>query len=441
MGHSRREFLKRTVKTRAGVIINILIVGMSLGTAWAVRGQFGHEQGAAWAGAIGSLALIIVSDRPAWFRKAFPVMLASAAGWGAGGMISYGRVVGYGRSDNLLNAFYGLLMLFVIGGLFGLLGGGLTGLSLESTRENKVKWGSLITEMVAVGLIIYGFLVMQLEIKMTPPRSEAWAFCLGAGIALLWYMARNQFKSSLRVAIITGMGAGFGFAFGNFLQILGNVLEVRFNMWNVMEYSIGFFGGSALAYGVFSSKWPVNVEEPRKWENRVSVLVTLALIPLIVYLESIRFENLLNRLSQFGAYTSVAAGSSIVAAIVIVVMFLFVWGYLRKTGFLTDQRQVLTTFVIYFSVYIFISFIVSGLFAGNFPLNHLLYIVNLILVLILSKKKRLPFEKSFTNQETNLLKNWPYLLILLVVVIFILATISVSIHGEMGGAYDRFPVY
>ena len=43
--------------------IGILIVGMSLGTAWAVRGQFGHEQGAAWAGGIGAMSLVLVSGR------------------------------------------------------------------------------------------------------------------------------------------------------------------------------------------------------------------------------------------------------------------------------------------------------------------------------------------------------------------------------------------
>jgi hypothetical protein len=181
-----------------------------------------------------------------------------------GGMISYGQIVGYGRSDDFVNAAYGLLMLFVIGGLYGLIGGGLTGLTLESSGEKKVKWARLMTEMVAGGLVAYGFLVMQLEILMTPPRSEAWAFCFGAGLALVWYMARNGFKSSLKVAFITMIGGGFGFAFGNFLQIVGNLLEIKFNMWNVMEYSIGFFGGSALAYSIFTSPWPQSPKNRRR---------------------------------------------------------------------------------------------------------------------------------------------------------------------------------
>ncbi len=249
--------------------IGILIVGMTLGTAWAVRGQFGHEQGAAWAGGIGALALVLVAQRKDWHGKILPAALVSAIGWGLTGMISYGRVVGYGRSDNFPNAFYGLLMLFVIGSLFGLLGGGLTGLYLGSSVKKRVKWGSLMAEMVAGGLISYGLLVQQFGILMTPPRSEAWALCLGGGLAMLWYMARNRFNSSLRVALVTALGAGFGFAFGNFLQTLGTVLQIQFNMWNVMEYSIGFFGGTALATRFLRHNGPGQTKLPNVGKTKL----------------------------------------------------------------------------------------------------------------------------------------------------------------------------
>ncbi|MFT5887025.1 MAG: hypothetical protein ACI9IP_003498, partial [Arcticibacterium sp.] len=75
---------------------SMVLVGMSLGTAWAIRGQFGHEQGAAWAGAIGTLSILLVAKRRDWLAKAFSVTLAGAVGWGLGGMMSYGMVVGYG---------------------------------------------------------------------------------------------------------------------------------------------------------------------------------------------------------------------------------------------------------------------------------------------------------------------------------------------------------
>ena len=119
-------------------------------------------------------------------------------------------------------------MLFVIGALFGLLGGGLAGLVLESTEKNKVKWGQLVAEMASGGLISYFLLIEQIGFRMTPPRSEAWAVILGAGLAMLWYMARDNRNSSIRVAIFAAFGGGFGFSFGNFLHLLGNIMEIPY---------------------------------------------------------------------------------------------------------------------------------------------------------------------------------------------------------------------
>lgn len=126
----------RDFKKNRFFLYALLIAGMSLATAWAIRGQFGHEQGAAWAGAIGGLSIILLSKRSDWYAKAVQAALAAAVGWGAGGMISYGIVVGYGKGLDFGNVYYGLAMLFVIGVLFGLLGGGLFGLSLASNKKN-----------------------------------------------------------------------------------------------------------------------------------------------------------------------------------------------------------------------------------------------------------------------------------------------------------------
>jgi hypothetical protein len=54
----------------------LLFTAIILGLAWAARGSFGHEQGAAWAGAMGTLALLAVTQREDWLKKA-PVLMAS----------------------------------------------------------------------------------------------------------------------------------------------------------------------------------------------------------------------------------------------------------------------------------------------------------------------------------------------------------------------------
>ena len=418
-------------------IISILIVAMSFGTAWAVRGQFGHEQGAAWAAGIGGLALVLVSGRNDWYQRALSVVLASAVGWGMGGMISYGKVVGYGRSDDFVNAAYGLLMLFVIGGLFGLIGGGLTGLTLESSGEKRAKWARLMTEMVAGGLVAYGFLVMQLEILMTPPRSEAWAFCFGAGLALVWYMARNGFKSSLKVAFITMIGGGFGFAFGNFLQIIGNLLEINFNMWNVMEYSIGFFGGSALAYSIFTSPWPQNIEKPKPWENRVSYIIALVFIPLVVFQQSLTIPVLTERLGNSGIDGKTAMFSSILTGLLICLVIIFYAVKFEKAKFSFTKNTLFWVFLMFFATYVAISFIVSGILAGHLPFNHVLYAVNIIVVVVLWKKVKSPFSPAL-NQDVKRI-HWQ-MLAMLFIIIALLALLLVNIHGELGGAQTRFGI-
>lgn len=408
---------------------------MSFGTAWAVRGQFGHEQGAAWAAGIGGLSLVLVSQRNDWHQRVLSVALASAVGWGMGGMISYGKIVGYGRSDDFANAAYGLLMLFVIGGLYGLIGGGLTGLSLESSGEKRVKWARLMTEMVAGGLVAYGFLVMQLEILMTPPRSEAWAFCLGAGLALVWYMARNGFQSSMKVSLFTMTGAGFGFAFGNFLQIVGNLLEINFNMWNVMEYSIGFFGGSALAYSIFTSPWPQNIEKPKPWENRVSYIIALVFIPLVVFQQSLTIPVLTERLGNSGIDGNIAKFSSILTALLICFVIIFYAVKFEKLKFSFSERTILFIYLSFILVYVAISFIVSGVFAGSVPFNHVLYVVNIGIVLILLTRIQSPFSLELNSA----VKQAHYLVFAIVfIVVIVLALVLVNIHGELEGSQTRF---
>lgn len=416
--------------------VGILIVAMALATAWAIRGQFGHEQGAAWAGAVGGLALVLVSRRKDWCQKMTLVALASAIGWGAGGMISYGRVVGYGRADNFINVFYGLSMLFVIGALFGLLGGGLVGLVLDSTKNNKVRWGALLTEMVAGALVSYFFLIEQIGFKMTPPRSEAWAFVLGAGLAMLWFMARENRNSPIRTAIFAALGGGFGFAFGNFLQVLGNVMEIPFNMWNVMEYSIGFFGGSGMAYGVWTSKWPVDTEKPKAWVNNTALFIMIVFVPLIVFRESLGYEHMLKRLGGTPNLEPVAMISSICAAGILLLMAIFLFWKLKDGNY--AQKDIAVFLFGYLSVYMTMSYLVTGLLAGKTSLNHHLYVLNILAVFMLYRLGKFKMPETFSDAING--KKWLAYLIIILALLAVLSIIAMNIHGELPGGHNRFPL-
>jgi hypothetical protein len=413
--------------------ISILIVGLTFGTAWAIRGQFGHEQGAAWAAGIGAMGMVLVSGRKDWYRKMLVIALSSAIGWGAGGMISYGKVVGYGHSTDFINAGYGLLMLLVIGGLFGLLGGGFVGLTLDSTKEKRVHWGQLITEMTAGGIIFYYFLVVQLEWLMTPPRSEAWAICLGAGVAMIWYMIRNNFQSPLRVALISALGAGFGFAFGNFLQMLGTILEIRFNMWNVMEYSIGFFSGISMSYAVFNSEWPEETSTPERWENKTAYIFLFVLLPFLVFTNSPLMGNFF---TGFEISVNVPLLASITALLMLIISAVAGWISFVSSDQKPSRNTAIKMLLMYLGSYIVLSYIITGAFNGIFLLNHHLYVANFIVIILLLRKQYPVFGNTLKTEING--KKLILVCLGIIIFILILAFILIHIHGVMGSVNNRF---
>lgn len=419
--------------------IRILIVGLALATGHAIRGQFGHEQGAAWAGAIGGLALVLASGRDDWYKKMLLVALSAAIGWGAGGMISYGQIAGsYAQSDNFINVFYGHSMLFIIGGLYGLLGGGLVGLALNSTKEKKVNWGALIAEMVAGALIVHFFLIEQIGFRMTPPRGDYWAICLGAGLALIWYMARNNHLSPLRVTFYSTIGGGFGFAFGTFFHLVMNWVEIPFNTWNMAEYSIGFFGGIGMAYGVFTSKWPKEPLAPTKWENILAMLLIVVFVPVIIFRESFSYGNFLERFQNSDNVEGIAIANTFVAGAIILIMIICVWIIFKKVNYKFGRKEALILFISYSVVYTLLSYISTGAFAGMFHSNHHLYFVNIVVILLLLSKKYPAFIEGASEKIET--RKWMVLIVAIIISLVIMSVLAIEVHGPTPPRYDRFPV-
>ena len=426
--------------------LSILIVAMTMGTAWAIRGQFGHQQGAAWAGGIGAMGLVLVSQRPDWYAKIFKIAVAAAIGWGIGGMFGYGTVVGYGKNPSFVNAWYGFSMLFVLGGIFGLLGGGLTGLVLESSEQKKVKWEFLIIETAIGGYLSY-YLIDLLNIHMAPPDRDSWTICFGGGLAMIWHMARNGFSSSIRVALYSMLGAGFGFGFGDFLQTTGLVLQINFNMWNVMEYSIGFFGGIGWAYSVFTSKWPKSLEKSIIWENRIGLLFLMLFIPVVIFQKNFHVDKMikkLDELSELMGYTipdaeNLARISSIAAIIILIVVPILVLIKAERSKFVIGRSEAMFFFVVYLSMYMAVSFIVKGVLGGIILSNHYLYVVNLVVIIILLKQHWPAFTKEPVSQIN--LKAWSKLLGSALVILCLLAFVSSSNRkeGDIKGINQRFP--
>ena len=412
----------------------LLFPAIALGLAWAVRGHFGHEWGAAWAGGIGGMAVVQASGREDWLKRLPVAGIIAAIGWGAGGMMSYGIVVGYGRGVEFFNVYYGLAMLGVIGGLYGFIGGGMFGAVLETTEKARPDWAGMITQMVAGALLCWGLLIYQLEWFMTPPRSELWAACLGAALALAWYLGRSGFHRALRIACFSALGAGFGFAFGNFLQVAGTVSGVSFNWWNVMEFSLGFFGGLGMAYGVFSAGWQESVSPGRRAN-------TLALIALVIALP---VTNLIKAFTaagfpELGLELGVADASAFART-----QYLLGWGgwalAVGAVWIAWTKKRFAIVFFVFTALYIWESHVRKGMFAGAAGphIEQFLYWVDFAALLILWRFLASASPAPSIKPTTLDWKHWRWLIPALVVVLAALAFVAINLHDGLSGAQTRF---
>lgn len=431
------------MKTATASLFTALILGLT----WAVRGHFGHEWGAAWAGATGAMAVLVASGRVDWFRRLPSLAALGAFGWGAGGMMSYGIVVGYCRADTFFNSLYGYAMLAVIGGLYGFIGGGFLGLGLEASDDKKPDWFVLLSGMVAGGCLFWGIIVYQLEWLMTPPRSEAWGLCAGAAIALAWYAYSEGFPRALRVAAYSGLGGGFGFSVGNFFQTMGTISGVAFNWWNVMEFTLGFCGGLGMAYAVSTTRWPEKAAKPSRIANWIALGFLTILLPWANYVNALESEKLANLAKGLGIEDiSQFVSSQLMlglAIFVVVAMGSFAnWKWHEKRGDRSLLRLgsfVLFAYTLYYVVY---GFLVKGFFYRSLSVGEsdAWYLPILFLAALLwYLSGRGKIEAKQTQEVRFLGSGFVALGAMMIVTLAIIAFATTTLHDGKISFHERFP--
>jgi hypothetical protein len=110
---------------------------------------------------------------------------------------------------------------------------------------------------------------------------------------------------------------------------------------------------------------------------------------------------------------------------------------MEKDKFMFEKNSVWMLFVLFFTAYVAISFVVTGAFFGSILSNHVLYVVNIIVVLILLRKNRNPFFKTLKSKVNP---GFLYFLLATLILILLLTLILINIHGEIGGSNNRFPL-
>jgi hypothetical protein len=315
------------------MILRLLLVGLSLSIGWGIRGNFGHEYGAMIPGVLASLAAVLLSEREDWHRRAVFFTFFAALGWSFGGSISYMQVIGYTHSGHSASILYGFACLFVIGFAWAAMGGAGAALPAILDRERLTQffvplttvfaawvaqdlvvakwfpedpafrqnsplywfdtdWLAALVAIIAVlalalvrrridfasSLILHmalgwwiGFLVLVnlLGLRMTPPRGDNWAGCLGMVAGMWVFFYRQRLHGLTFASLVCGFIGGFGFATANALKLAGIATGGNTNWHSLLEQTYGFINGLGLAVALFwlARRAPRLTEEPpvRTW--------------------------------------------------------------------------------------------------------------------------------------------------------------------------------
>ena len=248
----------------------LIIIALSVALAWGLRGQHGHERGAAVAGAMTGLAIGAVTGSAPWMGAAVIGSLTFAIG----GSLSYGRFVqaAYEGSWEAIGSL--ALIGFVWGGL------GALGLGLGLTLPRYKLWERVV---IAGGLFLVWFLVDRLLWGWLAGPDDFWTRELIAIILLsVWALLSSYVgvwrgdSTSLKLAIAGAVGFGIGFPLAAWVQGIGNMTGLRVDWWKLSEHLIGLCGGVSIAAMVLSMKqtWqlPLAVKPWERWAAMVWLL-------------------------------------------------------------------------------------------------------------------------------------------------------------------------
>lgn len=112
-----------------------LLAALSLSIGWGIRGNFGHEYGAMIPGALTAIAVCMMSGRADWRARVPYFGMFGALGWAFGGSISYMQVIAHTHSGHAPTQYYGFFCLFLIGFLWGGMGGAGTAFPAVADRK------------------------------------------------------------------------------------------------------------------------------------------------------------------------------------------------------------------------------------------------------------------------------------------------------------------
>ena len=93
----------------------------------------------------------------------------------------------------------------------------------------------------------FAILVLGLGLRMTPPRGDNWAGCLGMTLASCGIAVGPGFGEVARAALVCGFIGGIGFAAASMLKLVEVTSGYQTNWHSILEQTTGLFNGIGLA--------------------------------------------------------------------------------------------------------------------------------------------------------------------------------------------------
>ena len=135
----------------------ILLPAVAGGMGWGIRGQYGHETGAMIAGVLvaSTIAVLFLQQRSSLVAARFIAL--TAIGFSFGGSMTYGQTVGLTQNSEVIGNWtalsWGLLGLFIKGGIWIGLAGAFLGIGLSRQKYRPFESSLLLLAMMAAQIL------------------------------------------------------------------------------------------------------------------------------------------------------------------------------------------------------------------------------------------------------------------------------------------------
>ncbi|MCP4189981.1 MAG: hypothetical protein GY768_05065 [Planctomycetaceae bacterium] len=147
--------------------LSLIVVGLALSIGWGIRGNYGHETGAMFPGALAAMAACLLSGRDDWYPRVAYFGLFGMLGWALGGSISYMMIIGYAHSGHATTQLFGYGSLFLVGFLWAGFGGASTAIPAVLTDKQLRAFFLPLSTVLAVWVALYFLKIPLLDFLQT----------------------------------------------------------------------------------------------------------------------------------------------------------------------------------------------------------------------------------------------------------------------------------